>query len=462
MSAAERSVVADALVTRMVMPYACTDGVLARSRHLTGNWATVVASAAVLAGLAVRADTPAWASVAVADGTAALAQAGADDGSGRSVAGGPTVEGLMYTTYEAAALALLHATRWRNLDDPPLSAALSGPLADLGRLAEWTERCGAAADPAMEDGWDRYPWVDRTTALAALTSWPAAGAHTLGMLDALQAADTLAVPGAGTWPVPDGIAELIVSDLEPATAPPPPADVYVPGQGPAAFWGCATAGQLRAVVSTAPSDAPHAHRDVGNVVVTAGGQPLLADLGQRDYRLTGVQYVWRADARAHSTIGVFEADGRVTQDPTGRGTVTVADGILTMDSATALPGVDWRRTVALAPDTVSIHDRLLPRTPVAPGLATALTLSFLVATPPSRVSAQPGGVLLLALPDGSTWALAAPAGTEPSFRDATPVTPYGDAEDVWRERGPAHTLVTVPLTLGSGLDLVTTLRRIGG
>ena len=459
LSADERATVADALVTRMVLSYACDDGMLAAQRNATGNQNTVIATGAALAGLAVRNDATAWASVGVGDGTGALARFRIDDGLGRSVAGGPTVEGFMYSMYEAASLALLHATRWRNTGDPGVTAALTDTLADLDRLAAWNERCGTVADPDMEDAWDFYPWVDRPTALATMAAWPSAGGHVQDLLEALQARDTLTIPERGSWTVPDGIAELVVSALSPQRTPPPTVDAYASGSGAAgSFWGCATNGSVQAVVSGAPNNAPHAHRDIGNIVVRDGAQEVLADLGQRDYSYTGASQVWRVHASAHNTVGVGQSDGRVTQTDRGSGTVSTVDGGLLMVSSNAMNDVDWRRSVAVTGSSASIRDQLGLR---ISGVTKQMSLSFLVPTPTSSVVDPGDGRLHFDLAHGSTWELTPPAGTTMTYRDANPTSPYDDTADFKATIGPAHTLVTLTTTLVTAVDLTTTVRRLG-
>ena len=458
LSATERAVVSGALATRMVLSYSCADGMLAGTRARTGNQNSVIATAATLAGIATRNDATAWGAVAVSDGTGALARTRLDDGSGRSVAAGPTVEGFMYTTYEAANLALLHATRWRNTAGAAVTGALTGTVAELDRLAAWTERCGTVADPDMEDGWDYYPWIDRPTALAAMAAAPGAGAHVLEMLAELQARDTLTVPERGTWPAPDGIAELVVSGLAPASTAPPTVQSYASGsEGAGSHWGCATHEGMHAVLGAAPNDAAHGHRDLGNVVVRHGDQEVLADLGQRDYGLGGVSYAWRPLTKAHNTVGVLQPDGRVIQRGQGSGTVTaLADG-LQMVSTDSLDDVDWRRQVRLGATSVTVHDEIGLR---PTGVAKTLSVSFLLATPPARVRDLGGGRLRFGLGDGSTWELTAPSGTVPTFRDAHPTAPYDDTADFRATLGPAHTLVTFTAPLIAMLDLTTSLNRV--
>lgn len=452
----DRAVVADALTSRMLLAYSCADGSLGATRSWGGNRSTVVATAAALSAIAVRNDAPAWASVALDDATAALRRAARDTASGRSVTTGPTVEGFMYTAYEAANLALLHATRWRS-PDRSLAARLGSSLADLQSLAAWTERCGRVADPPMDDGWDIYPWVDRPTAVAAVLAWPPAGGHSADLLAALQERATLTVPDRGSWAVPDGIAEIVVSGLSPRQHRLPPAGAVTSG-GATPRWGCAASGALQAVLGAAPNNAPHAHRDVGNVVVSAGDQDVLTDLGQRDYGLRGVPYVWRALTKAHSTLGVLQPDGRVEQGAEASGTVTTDGASLTMTSGDALPGLDWRRSVSVTDTAATIRDELR----LQPGaVATTVSMSFLLATAPGRVTPAPDGRLRFTLPDGSVWELVPPAGATPSVRDASPTPPYDDAPDVTTRLGPAHSLVTIPVTVTAGADLTTTVTRVG-
>lgn len=458
MTKAQRAVVADALVTRMVLPYSCVDGQPSAMRAVTGNQSTVIATAAVLAGLAVRNDASAWGSAAVEDGASALARFRLPDGAGRSLASGPTVEGLMYTTYEAASLALLHATAWRSTADPAVTAALRDRLADLDGLAAWTERCGTIADPAVEDGWDFYPWVDRTTALAAIAASPSSGGHVIELLDALQAQDTLWIPDRGTWEAPDGIAELIVSDLSPSLAAPPAVQSYAPVNGnPGSYWGCATNGALRALTGAAPNNAPHGHRDIGNLVVSHGFQPVLADLGQSDYNFV-TDYAWRDLTKAHNTLGVAAPDGRVTQAGSGWGSVSATGDGLVMVSANAMRGIDWRRGVSITGTSVAVRDQLRLRTP---GTTAPLSMSFLLAAPVENVTDVGGGRFRFVLGDGSTWQLAAPAGVSVALSSAGPTPPYEDSKEFAATLGAAHTLVEMTPTLVDTLDLTTTVTRVG-
>lgn len=457
----ERADVVKALVERVLLPYTVDDGHLARFRTARGNQCTVVASAAALAALAVRSEAPEESARTVADAGAALARNGAPDEDGRSVAGGPTVEGLMYTAYEAAHLALLHATVWCSGEDPDVSA-LGESLADLGALAAWSERCGTVVEPAMGDAWGVYPWVDRPTALAAMTAWSSAGGHVLGLLDALQERAALTVPGWGSVRVPDGIAELVVSGLRPRREMPPRVQAFVPrGGSDSSYWGCASHGPLRAFLTAVPNDAPHAHRDVGNVVVLHGDQPVLADLGQREYGFRA-PHVWRRSTAVHTTIGLLRADGRVTQADPGRGSVTTSGDGLTMVSSTAIRGVEWRRDVTVTGSTVVVADRLSRRRGGAPR---QLAMSFLVAAPCGSMdggsgAGRDGGPLRFALPDGSAWELEWPVGHEVAVTDARPAPPYADSPAFAESLALTHTLVRVDLELADRLDVTTTLRRL--
>jgi hypothetical protein len=456
----ERDEVVSALRDRVLRPYCLEDGELARFRTSAGNQCTVVATAVVLAGLAVRSDDADAASSALADGAVALAGLREADGSGRSPAGGPTVEGLMYTAYEAAHLALLHATCRSNADDREVSRTLSGCLPGLDVLADWTERCGTVVEPAMGDAWDVYPWVDRATAVAGLAAWPTAGGRVRRLLDGLQARAVLTVPGWGSLPVPDGIAELVVSGLRPAAtvpAEPPAVQSFAPREGAdGSFWGGASHGELRAFLSATPNDAPHAHRDVGNVVVMQGDQPVLSDLGQRDYAYTGAR-VWRRSTKAHTTIGARRPDGRVTQSGTGLGSVSAPGDDLRMDSSTAIRGVDWCREVILAASSVVVRDRLTLR---EPGPPRSLSLSFLLAAPVDEVRDAGDGQVAFALADGSTWELETPAGAGRVVVDARPSGPYADTAELARTLGLSHSLVVVEVELADRLDLTARLRRV--
>jgi hypothetical protein len=462
MTPEERGEVVSALVDRLLLPYTCGTGHasagLRMRRATAGNQTTVVATAAVLAGLAVRPDQPAWSAAAVEAGSASLARHAGPDGSGRSLADGPTIEGLMYTTYEAANLALLRATVQANPHDPAVTGPLNRALPDLTALAEWNERCGRVAEPAVQDGWDLYPWVDRATALAAMASTPGAGPHLQALIDALQARDRLTIPAAGAWPVPDAIAELLLSQSAAAGgAAAPAAQTLVSGGAHGArLYGCTTHGDTYALVTGVPNDAPHAHSDVGNVVVKQGEQTLLDDLGQRDYGFHGGP-VWRASTKAHSTLGVLQPDGSVVQRRNGSGAVTAdGDGLL-MTSTSALAGVSsWQRRVVVGDGTVQVHDTLT----AASGAALPISASFLLAAPPASVVGQPDGAVRFTVADGSVWDLVPPAGTTVTWSDAAPTPPYVDAPSI---AAPAagHTLVVIHTDLTGTLDLTTDLRRVG-
>jgi hypothetical protein len=459
MTPEQRAAVSGALVSRMALEYSCGDGRIAATRKAKGNQNTVIATAAVLTGLAVRNEASVWGSAAVADGTAALERVRRPDGRGRSLASGPTVEGLMYTTYEAASLALLHATARLDAADPPVATALKDRLADLGVLADWTERCGTIADPAVEDAWDVYPWVDRTTALAALTAWPTSGSRVLHLLDVLQAEDSLLIPDKRSWDVPDGIAELIVSGISPQ----PPAatasgvQAYAPMAGEeGSYWGCARDGELQALMAANPNNAPHGHRDIGNLVVTDGPRTVLGDLGQRDYNGPATSD-WRVGTKAHSTVGVREADGRVTQTDDGWGSVSATDGGLQMVTANGLDGIDWRRGVAVAGPTVTVRDELQAR---EPGAGVPLSMSFLLGAPVGKVKDLGEGRVRFVQNDGTTWELTAPQGVAVAVTDAQPTPPYRDTVEFSETLGPRHSLVTMTPTLVDRLDLTTTLTRV--
>ena len=458
MTTAQRSTVASALTTRMIMAYSCADGALGQAKSTTGNVNTVMATAATLTGLALRADRSGWASVGVADGTAALARLRLPTGIGASIADGPTVEGLMYSTYEAANLALLHATKWRNSGDASVTGVLAGSLADLGAFATWNERCGTVADPNLEDAHDYYPWVDRPTALAAMAAWPGAGGHVLDLVTALQARDTLTIPDRGVWTVPDGIAELILSGQTPTTTQPPSIQSFAPGDGGGApFWGCASHGSMRAMMSGAPNNAPHSHKDVGNVFVADGSQTVLADFGQRDYNFN-TQYVWRSLTRAHNVIGIEQPDGRVTQPAQASGRVSSTSDGLRMVSGSAVADASWTRTVALADGSVTIRDELDPTAAMA--TAKPLSSTFLLQTPPSQVNDLGAGRLQFSLANGTMWEMQAPAGMTVTVSDGQPVSPYDDTAEFKAGIGPLHTLVRLTTPWSSRLDVTTTFTRL--
>jgi hypothetical protein len=458
MTPQERSEVVAALADRLLRPYACGAGSgLATRRTGVGNQTTVVGTAALLAGLAIRADDPSWSAAAVEAATRSLERSATADGSGRSLADGPTVEGLMYTTYEAANVALLQATLRANPGDPEVSRPLQAVLPSLDALADWNERCGKVADPAVEDGWDLYPWVDRTTALAAMAASPRSGPHLLALVDALQARGQVTVPGAGTWAVPDGIAELVLGPETPGQAAVPPVQAHVAGGPPAGrLYGCATHGDTYALLTGVPNDAPHGHADVGNVVVKQGEQDVLADLGQRNYTFTGGP-VWRSGTKAHSTIGVLGDDGGVRQRGAGGGAVSAEGDGLLMTSTSALEGVgSWQRRVTVGDGTVQVRDTLSGG---ADG-PVPLSASFLLAAPVGAVAPQPDGALRFTVADGSVWDLVPPAGTTVTWAAAAPTPPYVDAPDI-AGLAAAHTLVVLRADLAGSLDLVTELRRVG-
>jgi hypothetical protein len=458
MTSAERASVSTALTSRMVMAYSCADGALAAKRSTTGNQNTVIASAATLAGLALRADSAGWPSVGASDGAGALARYKAPTGSGNSLAEGPTVEGLMYTTYEAANVALLHATRWRNPGDAAVVSLLDRSLVDLGVLATWSERCGTVADPDVEDGWDFYPWVDRPTALAAMVAWPGAGGHVLDLVEGLQARDTLTIPDRGTWSVPDGIAELVLSALPTRSEQPPAVHSYAPAQGgPASYLGCASNGSVHALLSGTPNDEAHAHRDVGNLVVSVGEQTLLADLGQRDYNFSA-PYVWRALTKAHNVVGVLQPDGRVLQAGTGSGSVTTTpDGLRVVADKTVYDAL-WTRDVAVTGGSVTVRDLLSAKTVfTAPK---PISTTFLLQVPPGRVTDAGDGRWRILLLDGSVWELQVPAGVGVTLTDASPTAPYEDTAEFSTTLAPAHTLVQLTADLSSTLDLTTTFTKV--
>ncbi len=494
MTVAQRDEVAGVLARRFLDPYACGgDARLTGRRTGSGNQSAVVGSAAVLAALAVRVERPASSAAALTAGVASLERTAAPDGSGRSLADGPTDEGLMYTTYAAAAQALVESTLRLVRDQVQVSVsgadsataaaapgdadvvrALEAAMPSFDALADWNEHCALVADPAVQDGWDVYPWVDRTTALAAMAAAPQAGPHLMGLLDTLQAQARLTIPGAGAWPVPDGLAELVLAQgstgsavTAPASAPAvPPVQAFASGGGDDSHrYGCATSNGTYALLTGVPDDAPHAHADVGNVVVRQGDQEVLTDLGQRDYSFPGTPD-WRASTEAHSTIGVRQADGSVRQEPAASGAVTVEGGGLLMTSSAALPGISaWTRRVVVADGNVEVHD-VVSAGPPATGLAGAavpLSTSWLLAAPLASVVPQAGGSLRVTLPDGEVWDLVPPAGASMSVQSAAPLPPYVDGPSL-APLAARRTLVVLHADVlpdaPAPTELVTTLHRV--
>ena len=153
-----------------------------------GNQTTVVGTAAVLAGLAIRTDEPAWSAAAVEAGTALAGAEAAPDGSGRSVADGPTVEGLMYTNYEAAQRGTAPGDR---SGEPARPGGHRRAAARRCRAwTRWPSGTSAAA------GWPTRPCRTAGSSTRGSTGprhsprWPRrrrSGPHVLALLDALQA-----------------------------------------------------------------------------------------------------------------------------------------------------------------------------------------------------------------------------------------------------------------------------------
>jgi hypothetical protein len=442
-----RTEVQSALVDRLIAPYVCRDGDLHGLRRANGNQATVGAVAVALAGLAIREDRPRWAAQALTAATDVLGRNG-------TIASGPTVEGLMYSNYEAAWLALLTSTAHVSPEDPDV-ARLADVLPPLDAMASWTECVGLVAEPDVGDGWSSYPWVDRASGLAAMTRSDAAGPRVRQVLDGLQQEATLTLPTKGTWPVPDGIAELVLATVGAPRDEPAAREVQsrVVPPGPLPRYGGLRSGPTSVVLSGTPNDAAHNHQDVGNVVVSSGEQQVTADLGQRDYnaRIDGPN--WRAATRSHSTIGLVMPDGTVVQDRRGSGVVDeTADG-LRMRSR-AVPGVRWQRLVTASEGDVRVTDEL--RT--WPGPLT-LSMQWLLPVAPSAVTTPSPDVVRYDLPDGSTWELSVSGAVGLVHTDAAPVPPYEDSPEAV-SLGAAHTLVTATLHLRTHLDVTTHIREI--
>jgi len=213
---------------------------------------------------------------------------------------------------------------------------------------------------------------------------------------------------------------------------------------------------MRVLTSAAPNNAPHAHRDVGNLVVSYGTQPVLTDLGQRDYNFV-TTYPWRSLTKAHTTVGVLQPDGRVTQADAGRGSVSATADGLQMISADAMKDVDWNRGTTVTSSSVTVRDQLRLRTT---GTAKLLSMSFLLAAPVGQVTDLGAGTFRFRLADGSTWELTTPAGVAATFSDARPTSPYADTAEFAATSALAHTLVVLSPTLVDTLDLTTTLVRL--
>ncbi|MGH8894784.1 MAG: heparinase II/III domain-containing protein, partial [Actinomycetes bacterium] len=297
------------------------------------------------------------------------------------------------------------------------------------------------------------------TGLAAMAGSPESGYNVRAVLDALQGSGRITVPGEGSWPAPDGIAELVLATQPTGTATRAgsgaPTEAYTSG-GPTGGhqYGCATNAAMYALMSGASNDSPHGHADVGNVVVRHGEQSVLADLGQRDYGFRG-RPVWRAATKAHTTVGIARPGGAVEQRAGGSGTVAVDGADLVMTGDAALNGVTaWERRVSLTDASVRIADRL------SSSAAVPLSVSYLVGAPRSAVTDAGDGTLHVRLADGSTWQLVPPAGLPATVTDAAPSPPYVDAPSI-EPLAQSRTLVTVTATVHGTLDLVAEVRKVG-
>jgi hypothetical protein len=156
---------------------------------------------------------------------------------------------------------------------------------------------------------------------------------------------------------------------------------------------------------------------------------------------------------------VLQPDGRVLQAGTGAGSVTATPDGLRMVADKTIYDALWTRDVTLAGGAVTVRDVLTAKASLA--ATKPISTTFLLEAPPSRVIDLGGGRLRVALLDGSTWELQAPAGVTVALSDASATSPYEDTAEFATTLAPAHTLVqmTTRLDPGSTLDLTTTLVR---
>jgi hypothetical protein len=161
--------------------------------------------------------------------------------------------------------------------------------------------------------------------------------------------------------------------------------------------------------------------------------------------------------RAHNVIGIEQPDGRVVQPGDASGRVSGTSDGLRMVSGSAIANASWTRTVALADGSVTIRDELDPT--VAMATAKPLSSTFLLQTPPSRVSDLGAGRFRFTLANGSVWEMQAPVGITVTVSDGQPVPPYDDSAEFKAGVGPAYTLVRLTTPWSSRLDMTTTFTR---
>jgi hypothetical protein len=134
--------------------------------------------------------------------------------------------------------------------------------------------------------------------------------------------------------------------------------------------------------------------------------------------------------------------------------VSLVDDTLVMDSDAALPGVRWQRTVRTGRTEVTIHDSLQ----TWPG-GVDLSMSWLVPAPIDTVQRSGAHAIRFSLADESVWELVLPDGHPWRLTDASPTPPYVDSDEIV-SLAASHSLVTIPLELGTALHLTTQVRRV--
>ena len=210
---------------------------------------------------------------------------------------------------------------------------------------------------------------------------------------------------------------------------------------------------MRALMSRAPNNAPHAHRDVGNVFVTDGHRPCSPTSASATTTSRRPTSGARSPRRTTSWASL-QPDGRVLRRTRAQGRcrrpLTACGWWRTKTIYEAL----WTRDVGLAPGSVTVRDRLSAKTVLT--APKPISTSFLLQVPPSRVTDMGEGRLRVSMIDGSTWQVQAPPGVTVTVSDASPTPPYEDTAEFLTTRAPAHTLVQLTTQLSSTLDLTTT------